>query len=160
MKSSRFLQASVLANCCFIVRALRPRRGQPRATSNNIWSTSCGKDACSAFHMRCNHQKVYKYTTLKRGILAIFPKYISWGAIMNKKGSEMSLNVIIIAAIGLLILLILAFLIVRSGSNVSSSTTKTCAVQGGMCSQTCDSDKTLTASDCTSASAPHCCKIV
>ena len=80
----------------------------------------------------------------------------------NKKGVEMSLNVIIIAAIGLLILLILAFLVVRSGGNVSETTTKSCVTQAGVCGNTpCEQGKQITStSDCKTSPNTYCCKIV
>lgn len=49
----------------------------------------------------------------------------------NKKGTELSMNVIIIAAIGLLILVILAMFIFRSGKQVDKGTG--CAALGGSC---------------------------
>ncbi len=50
---------------------------------------------------------------------------------MNKKGSELSMNVIIIAAIGVLILVILAMFIFRSGSSITSATS--CEAMNGVC---------------------------
>ena len=50
---------------------------------------------------------------------------------MNKKGSELSMNVIIIAAIGVLILVILAMFIFRTGRNVEVSTG--CSAMQGVC---------------------------
>ena len=55
---------------------------------------------------------------------------------MQKKGAELSMNVIIIAAIALLILVILTVLILRSGANVKEGTG--CQGVGGHCSQECD----------------------
>lgn len=56
---------------------------------------------------------------------------------MGKKGVEMSLNVIIIAAIGLLILVILAFLVVR-GINPLNKEIDSCVVKyGGTCQPSC-----------------------
>ena len=51
---------------------------------------------------------------------------------MDKKGVELSMNVIIIAAIGLLILVILAVLVINGTSNVPG-TMKTCTIKGGVC---------------------------
>ncbi len=80
---------------------------------------------------------------------------------MEKKGVEMSLNVIIVAAIGLLILLILAFLVVRNVAKVPDAQAKDCGTNGGLCSATqCESvDKQVTPSNC-GGSKPYCCKIV
>lgn len=49
----------------------------------------------------------------------------------NKKGSDLSMNVIIIAAIALLVLVILAVLLFRSGGQVSAGTQ--CEGFGGVC---------------------------
>jgi len=56
---------------------------------------------------------------------------------MQKKGIEMSLNTIIIAAIGLLILVILAFLVVNYVKNLREGT-ETCNAHAGICAATCD----------------------
>ncbi len=55
---------------------------------------------------------------------------------MQKKGSDMSMNVIIVAAIALLILVILTVLILRSGANVKEGTG--CQGVGGSCMQECE----------------------
>ncbi len=49
----------------------------------------------------------------------------------NKKGADLSMNVIIIAAIALLVLVILAVLLFRSGGQVSEGTQ--CTGFGGQC---------------------------
>ncbi len=49
----------------------------------------------------------------------------------NKKGSEMSMNIIIIAAIALLVLAILAVLLMKQGGNLAESTS--CEGMGGYC---------------------------
>ncbi|MBC8494988.1 hypothetical protein H8D36_02440 [archaeon] len=59
--------------------------------------------------------------------------------IINKKGQGLSINVIIIAAIALLVLIILAILVARSGTHVSDGTK--CFTEGGVCKETCDSNK-------------------
>jgi hypothetical protein len=51
---------------------------------------------------------------------------------MNKRG-ELSMEVIIIAAIALLVLVILAVLIIRSGGTVASGTSCTSPSIGGEC---------------------------
>lgn len=78
---------------------------------------------------------------------------------MRKKGVEMSLNVIIIAAIGLLILLILAFLVVRNVSKVPASE-QGCNVSGGLCQLAACANPAndLGQRDCPATTAPHCCK--
>ena len=80
---------------------------------------------------------------------------------MKKKGVEMSLNVIIIAAIGLLILLILAFLVVKSVSKVPVAQSQDCGTNGGLCGAApCASiDKQVSPNNCP-GSSPYCCKIV
>lgn len=56
---------------------------------------------------------------------------------MRKKGVELSMNVIIIAAIGLLILLILAFLVVNNAAKVNEKL-KSCSIEfGGVCKTDC-----------------------
>ena len=55
---------------------------------------------------------------------------------MNTKGVDMSMNVIIVAAIALLILVILTVLILRSGANVREGTG--CQGVGGSCAQECE----------------------
>lgn len=55
---------------------------------------------------------------------------------MQKKGVDMSMNVIIVAAIALLILVILTVLILRSGANVKEGTG--CLGVSGHCAQECD----------------------
>lgn len=50
---------------------------------------------------------------------------------MNKKGVELSVNVIIIAAISLIVLVLLAFLVLRGGGGLSTGTT--CEALGGIC---------------------------
>jgi len=50
---------------------------------------------------------------------------------MDKKGSELSMNVIIIAAIAVLVLVILAVFVFRSGDNISKATG--CSAMNGVC---------------------------
>lgn len=54
---------------------------------------------------------------------------------MNKKAQGLSMNVIIIAAIALLVLIILAVLILRAGSGVTRGTG--CQGAGGTCYSSC-----------------------
>ena len=54
---------------------------------------------------------------------------------MDKKG-DLSINIIIIAAIALLVLIILAVLILRTGNQVSTGTS--CESLGGTCLEECD----------------------
>ena len=86
---------------------------------------------------------------------------------MEKKGVEMSLNVIIIAAIGLLILVILAFLVVNRVKPVSD-TADSCVVKyGGTCQASCVSttgsslEPVTSATDCQKRTdgKTACCKI-
>lgn len=86
---------------------------------------------------------------------------------MNKKGVEMSLNVIIIAAIGLLILVILAFLVVNYVGKTNEGL-QSCSTQyGGVCKVQgeCSADKVVIGTDCEkdktgSPTGKICCKIV
>lgn len=83
---------------------------------------------------------------------------------MKKKGVEMSMNVIIIAAIGLLILLILAFLVVNYIGKTNEGL-KSCSVQfGGVCKADCGEIGTATGetTDCSERDDgnTNCCKVV
>ena len=87
----------------------------------------------------------------------------------NKKGVEMSLNVVIIAAVGLLILLILAYLVVTyvaktrvglesctvSGHGICMDPT-TCTARGGQAAPMPASGKSY---DC-EGSSPACCVLI
>lgn len=53
-----------------------------------------------------------------------------------KKG-ELSINIIIVAAIALLILVIISVLIFRSGSNIRDNT-ESCTSVNGVCDTSCD----------------------
>lgn len=53
-----------------------------------------------------------------------------------KKG-DLSINIIIVAAIALLILVIISVLIFRSGSNVRENT-ESCSAANGVCGTSCD----------------------
>ncbi|NQU98099.1 hypothetical protein HQ533_01415 [Candidatus Woesearchaeota archaeon] len=59
--------------------------------------------------------------------------------IRSRKGQGLSINTIIIAAIGILVLVILALLVARSGSHVSDNTE--CIKKAAVCQKTCDEDK-------------------
>lgn len=79
---------------------------------------------------------------------------------MKKKGVEMSMNVIIIAAIGLLILLILAFLVITHIGNTEKGL-KSCSVQfGGICSSDCSSDNVLTTEETDCTDGKQCCRVI
>jgi len=79
---------------------------------------------------------------------------------MSKKGVELSMNVIIIAAIGLLVLVILAVLVINSTSKVPG-TMKACSLQGGICKAGCDltMEEEIQGS-CDNAARPNCCKVL
>jgi hypothetical protein len=83
---------------------------------------------------------------------------------MNKKGVELSMNLIIIAAIGLLILVILAVLVIGS-ANKTTKGLDSCNLQLGICQlSSCDSGESTIfpkANEklCT-PSKPNCCKVV
>ena len=77
---------------------------------------------------------------------------------MNKKGVELSMNVIIIAAIGLLILLILAFLVVNYVGKTNEGL-KSCSVSyGGVCQSNCAEPATTEQTDCKDGT--QCCKVI
>jgi hypothetical protein len=82
---------------------------------------------------------------------------------MNKKGVELSMNLIIIAAIGLLILVILAVLVIGS-ANKTNEGMKTCNLQGGICQLNCNSPEDMIPSNnnpnwC-KGTKPNCCKVL
>jgi hypothetical protein len=52
---------------------------------------------------------------------------------MGKKGVELSMNVIIIAAIGLLVLIILAVLVINAGGRTQIGVRDSCNAKGGVC---------------------------
>ncbi|MGV8086316.1 MAG: hypothetical protein ACP5N1_01670 [Candidatus Woesearchaeota archaeon] len=74
-----------------------------------------------------------------------------------KKGVELSMNVIIIAAIGLLVLVILAVLVIQAGTKTVEGT-KNCNSAGGICSTGCDSESILADTSGCEGSKPYCCK--
>jgi len=76
---------------------------------------------------------------------------------MNKKGTELSMNLIIIAAIGLLVLVILAVLVIGSG-NKAVSGMKSCNVLGGTCETSCGTREPLNG-DCSNSVGKQCCKV-
>ena len=79
---------------------------------------------------------------------------------MKKKGVEMSMNVIIIAAIGLLILLILAFLVVNYVAKTDKGL-KSCSVQfGGICSDTCAGELATSEPTNCDDNGQQCCKVI
>lgn len=55
---------------------------------------------------------------------------------LNRKGSELSMNVIIIAAIALLVLVILAVMLLQKGGDLKEGTS--CEALGGKCCSACD----------------------
>ncbi len=74
---------------------------------------------------------------------------------MEKKGVELSMNVIIIAAIGLLVLVILAVLVINSGGKFQSGT-NSCVTQGGTCTASCNGED-LGTMNCDSQKT--CCRV-
>jgi hypothetical protein len=79
---------------------------------------------------------------------------------MNKKGVELSMNLIIIAAIGLLILVILAVLVIGS-ANKTNEGMKSCSLQGGMCVNNCPGEQVPNSNGlCTSNTKPLCCRVI
>jgi hypothetical protein len=61
----------------------------------------------------------------------MFIKYWGEGTRMNRSGQGISINVVIIAAIALLILVILSVLVIRSTQKVNEGTQ--CSALGGQC---------------------------
>lgn len=79
---------------------------------------------------------------------------------MKKKGVEMSMNVIIIAAIGLLILLILAFLVVNYIGKTNEGL-KSCSVAyGGVCKTDCGELGPATEEPTDCSNDQICCKVI
>jgi hypothetical protein len=76
---------------------------------------------------------------------------------MKKKGVELSMNVIIIAAIGLLVLVILAVLVINSGTKTVTGM-KTCNALGGICKVDCGTDKSIDNGVC-SDTTTKCCQV-
>ncbi len=74
-----------------------------------------------------------------------------------KKGVELSMNVIIIAAIGLLVLVILAVLVINSSTKTQTGM-KACNVLGGICKDSCGDSKVLDGK-CSSTTNTQCCEI-
>lgn len=55
--------------------------------------------------------------------------------IINRRGQGISINMVIIAAIALLVLIIAAIMITKSGANLDKNAgTKSCLANGGVCS--------------------------
>jgi len=79
---------------------------------------------------------------------------------MNKKGVELSMNLIIIAAIGLLVLVILAVLVINS-VNKTNGGMQSCNVLGGICQASCVGKETIPNGDCSkNIGNTQCCKIL
>jgi hypothetical protein len=76
---------------------------------------------------------------------------------MKKKGVELSMNVIIIAAIGLLVLVILAVLVVNSLKDVNDAK-KACNLKSGTCQTSCEDNTPITDGICDEGLV--CCRIV
>jgi hypothetical protein len=72
-----------------------------------------------------------------------------------KKGVELSMNVIIIAAIGLLVLVILAVLVINASGRTQGSL-QACNVKGGVCGQTCSNG---VISDAKCDAGLQCCQV-
>lgn len=79
---------------------------------------------------------------------------------MKNKGVELSMNVIIIAAIGLLILLILAFLVVNYVGKTNEGL-KSCSVAyGGICKPDCGELGPATTEKTDCKTGEYCCKVL
>lgn len=77
---------------------------------------------------------------------------------MNKKGAELSMNVIIIAAIGVLVLVILAVLVINAGAKAKTGT-ESCNVKGGVCKTDCGTAGPLEGGTYNCAEGQYCCKV-
>jgi hypothetical protein len=78
---------------------------------------------------------------------------------MNKKGVELSMNLIIVAAIALLVLVIIAILVLRGGTNIAEGTACT-AKPGGQCvaaDQDCGTGQIVLPGGGCPAQTPKCC---
>ena len=76
---------------------------------------------------------------------------------MKKKGVELSMNLIIIAAIGLLILVILAVLVINAGGKTQGAM-QSCNLKGGVCG-ICTSDRLITEYSPACAAGTSCCRV-
>ena len=77
---------------------------------------------------------------------------------MNKKGAELSMNVIIIAAIGLLVLVILAILVINSAGKTNTGID--CISKGGICKTDCGTMGANPNGGTCSTSGQTCCAVV
>jgi|TARA_B100000315_G_C14334912_1_gene476942 hypothetical protein len=78
---------------------------------------------------------------------------------ISRKGQGLSINVIIIAAIALLVLVILAFLIAKAGTKTSEGTT--CIYEGGVCKENCNETNRIAGiGEHCSKSVEYCCSPV
>jgi hypothetical protein len=75
---------------------------------------------------------------------------------MKKKGIELSINVIIIAAISLVVLVLLIFLVLKSGTGINKSTY--CENLGGSCVSTGESCGDYARKDITKTCSPDAAK--
>lgn len=63
------------------------------------------------------------------------------GALMNKKGIELSLNTIIIAIIVIIVLIVVVFIFVQRSNIFGKSIDATCSERGGRCAKSCSPDE-------------------
>lgn len=79
---------------------------------------------------------------------------------MNKKGVELSMNLIIIAAIGLLVLVILAVLVINATGKTNTTISKSCNLVGGACKQGgCGTDPVIPPTTGQCDPGYSCCKL-
>ena len=82
---------------------------------------------------------------------------------LKRAGQGLSVNMIILVAIGLIILVIAVLLVNKSGKNLSENTTKSCISLGGTCQATCSGnfiEKSDGAASCNPegwSAKPYCC---
>jgi hypothetical protein len=79
---------------------------------------------------------------------------------MSKKGVELSMNVIIIAAIGLLVLVILAVMVINSSGRLQGGIQGSCSTKAGVCRSVCNAGEEVIQSDKPLCDASYqCCGI-
>jgi len=77
---------------------------------------------------------------------------------MKKKGVELSMNVIIIAAIGLLVLVILAVLVINAGGKTQIGM-QNCNALGGTCQDSCTAGTSAIDKGTPSCNGKTCCPV-
>ena len=76
---------------------------------------------------------------------------------MNKNGAELTMNVIIIAAIGLLVLVILAVMLFGAGESINEGTSCASIRAGAECKSSCDTGEIRAAGSGSCPVDTYCC---